>query len=193
MLELSSRTYRQALWASQHSYVEVWLEKDALAGVVVQETDPYDVPLLVTRGYASLSFLHSAAETIADVGKPTYVYYLGDHDPSGMDIPRQVERRLREFAPKAEIHFERLAVNPEQIEAYRLPTRPTKQTDSRIRQFTGRSVEVDALPPRELRNLVKLAIEDHIDVHALRQQLREEQGARQALAEMAVQIGGHFT
>jgi hypothetical protein len=102
-LHHTAETYRRQLWENQDAYVEVWLEKEALAGVVVDITAEWDVPLMVTRGYPSVSFVHSASKTIAEVGKPAHIYYLGDHDPSGVDIPRNVEQRLREFAPGAEI------------------------------------------------------------------------------------------
>jgi len=159
--------YRRALWAEQDAYVEVWLEKDALAGVILDVTCEYDVPLMVTRGYASLSFLYSAAEAIAAQDKPVFLYYLGDHDPSGVDIPRKVEAELRRLAPGADLFFSRLAVLPEQIVDLDLPTRPTKKTDSRSKRFVGESVEVDAIPPRKLRDVVKRAIERHIDFERL--------------------------
>ena len=73
----------------------------------------YDVPLMVARGYASLSFLHSAAEYISDLDVPTYIYHLGDFDPSGVNAGEKIEQTLRELAPDAEIHFERVAVTPE--------------------------------------------------------------------------------
>ena len=144
-LRRTAQTYRRALWDNQDAYVEIWLEKDALAGVLFEETGQWDVPLMVTRGYPSLSFLNSAAEAIADCGKPVYLYYFGDHDPSGVDIPRKVEGDLRTFAPEAEIHFECVAVTPEQIVDWQLPTRPTKKTDSRSKNFKDESVEVDAI------------------------------------------------
>src|SRR5690606_5014507 len=152
----------------------IWLEKDALAGVLYQETAKWDVPLMVTRGYPSLSYLHEAAEAISYEEKPTFLYYLGDHDPSGVDIPRNVEARLREFAPEAEIHFDVLAVTPDQIVEYGLPTRPTKKTDSRAKTFEGESVEVDAIPPRELRRIVRESITQHIDEYELEELLRTE-------------------
>lgn len=130
--------------------------------MLVDVTEEYDVPLMVTRGYASLSYLHSAAEAIADKGKPTFIYYFGDHDPSGQDISANVERRMREFAPDAEIHFERIAVTPEQTADWNLPTRPTKKSDSRARNFTGESTEVDAIEPDTLRDLARECIERHI-------------------------------
>lgn len=160
--------YRRSLWRDQPAYVEVWLEKDALAGVLYDVTAEWDVPLMVTRGYPSITYLHEAAEAISDCQKPAYIYYFGDHDPSGLDIPRKVEAGLREFAPDAEIHFQRVAVLPEQIVELRLPTRPTKKTDSRSKNFEGESVEVDAIPPTKLRTLARQRIEQHVDRHALR-------------------------
>jgi hypothetical protein len=73
-----AQSYRRSLWSEAESYCEIWLEKDALAGVVTDVTIEYDVPLMVSRGYASLSFLHSAAETIASIDKPAFIYHLGD-------------------------------------------------------------------------------------------------------------------
>lgn len=151
MLGESRKLYRRALWNDQEAYCEVWLEKDALAGVLLPETAEFDVPLMVTRGYFSVSYLYEAGSAIAAECKPTFIYYFGDHDPSGRDITRATESGLREFAPGAEIHFERVAVTQEQIELLKLPTRPTKVTDSRCKNFDGESVEVDAIPPTLLR------------------------------------------
>ncbi len=130
-LRRTARDYRRAVWDSLPVQVEVWSEKDALAGVLVEETDKWDVPLYVTRGYPSLTYLYEAADYITSVRKPAYIYYLGDHDPSGLDIARSTERRLKEFAPDATIHFERPAVTQEQIVSLQLLTRPTKKTATR--------------------------------------------------------------
>jgi hypothetical protein len=166
-LEETARTYRRRLWDDQDAYVEIWLEKDALAGVLIDVTARWDVPLMVTRGFASLSFLYEAAEAIRSKAKPVHLYYFGDHDPSGLDIPRTVEQRLREFAPDADITFQRVAVTVEQISQLRLPTRPTKKTDSRSKRFEGESVEVDAIEPAMLRKLAEDCIIQHIDQRAL--------------------------
>lgn len=184
-LRSTAEFYRRALWADQLVYVEVWLEKDALAGVMMEETAPWDVPLMVTRGYPSISYLYEAASAIAACGKPAYLYYLGDHDPSGVDITRNVEQRLRQFAPQAEIHFERLAVKPWQIIEWNLPTRPTKSTDSRSRHFDGDSVEVDAIPAQTLRELVRGAIAQHINGYALQATEAAEQHERLILNRLA--------
>jgi hypothetical protein len=122
--------------------------------------------------------------------KRTWIYYFGDHDPSGVDITRKVEAGLREFAPTAEIHFERVPVAPWQIREWGLPTRPTKVTDSRSRNFDGESVEVDAIPPRVLRALCRSAIEQHLTDDILRAHEVAEESEREALRSWAEALGG---
>jgi hypothetical protein len=161
-LNETARLYRKSLWTDANAYVEIWLEKDALSGVVYPITSMYDVPLMVARGYASLSFLHSAADEINDLDVPTFIYHLGDYDPSGVNAGEKIEETLRELAPDAEIHFERIAVNPSQIYLWELPTRPTKASDSRSKNFGEISVELDAIEPRQLRALVEEAIQRHL-------------------------------
>jgi hypothetical protein len=186
-------TYRRALWDQQDSYVEIWLEKDALAGVLYDVTEEWDVPLMVTRGYPSLSYLHTAAEALSEEDRPCFIYYFGDHDPSGVHIPRKIETDLRTFAPAAELHFERLAVTAEQITEWNLPTRPTKRTDSRSRGFLGESVEVDAIPPARLRELCRRCIERHIDQGALDRTQRIEQAERDTLETILGTLQGNAT
>lgn len=181
VMEQTARMYRRKLWEDQPVYCEVWLEKEALAGVLLDVTAEWDVPLLVTRGYPSLSFLHSAALGIAAHDKPAFIYYFGDHDPSGLDIQRNVAERLREFAPEATMNINRLAVTPEQIEAWSLPLRPTKKTDTRAKNFRGGSVEVDAIPPNVLRSLAAEHIERHIDEQQLRITREAERSERALL------------
>jgi hypothetical protein len=183
MLEESAQLYRRDLWAEQDAYVEVWLEKDAVAGVVVEVTSRWDVPLMVTRGYSSLSFLASAADAIRGKDCSCHLYYLGDFDPSGVDIPRVVERRLREMAPGADIGFEVIAVTERQIVEMDLPTRPTKKTDSRAAKFRGESVEVDAIPPDMLRELVEAHIVQHIDANRYASMQQIERLERETFAQ----------
>jgi hypothetical protein len=162
-LKDTARFYRKSLWDNADAYVEIWLEKDALAGVIYPVTSMYDVPLMVARGYASLSFLYSAAEYINDLDVPAYIYHLGDFDPSGVNAGEKIEETLREMAPDAEIIFQRLAVTPEQIAEWDLPTRPTKTSDTRAKSFGGAlSVELDAIDPNVVRELVQAAIECHL-------------------------------
>jgi hypothetical protein len=163
----TAKTYRRAVWRDENVYVEVWIEKDALAGTIYEATEQYDVPLMVARGYSSLTFLHSAAQAITAHGKPAYVYHLGDFDPSGQDAAAHIERKLREYAPGVPIHFEKLAVTEKQILDWNLPTRPTKKSDTRSKNWKGDSVELDAIEPNRLRQIVRTAIERHISPQRL--------------------------
>ena len=190
-LKNTAHFYRRDLWAAMPVYVEVWCEKDALAGVLMEETEPYDVPLMVSRGYASLSFLHSAAAAIEAKGKPAYIYHFGDHDPSGVDAARDIEAKLRRYSPASEIHFERVAVTREQIERWNLPTRPTKQTDTRAKKFgSATSVELDAIPARQLRELVRGCVERHIDQAQLSLLRVAEKSERELLTKWAATLRG---
>lgn len=181
----TAETYRRSLWYDSLHYVEVWLEKEALAGVLYQETAQWDINLAVTRGYPSITYLYDAADEIKAKGKPAFLYYFGDYDPSGVDIARTVEEGIRGFAGGIDLHFVRVAVTPEQIEAWSLPQRPTKKTDSRAKGFKGESVEVDAIPPATLRSITRECIEQHIDLDELEQMQHIEEIERDILHDLA--------
>jgi hypothetical protein len=128
------QTYRRNQCDDAEDYVEVCVEKDALAGVLVEETDPLDVPLMVAKGYGSKTAAFGVARDIADELdrlKRVYIYHFGDSDPSGEDAARDCEAKLRRYTtkllfdhPDIEIHFKRVAVLDEQIERWNLPPRP---------------------------------------------------------------------
>jgi hypothetical protein len=162
-IENTAQTYRRAVWADLDTYLEVWLEKDALSGVLLPVTSLYDVPLMVARGYSSLTFLQEAASYMRELEKNVVVVHFGDFDPSGQDAADKIEETLREFAPEIELTFIRAAVTPEQIAQWSLPSRPTKTTDARAKTWTGGdSVELDAIEANRLRNLCQAYIEDVI-------------------------------
>ena len=201
MLEEVTSSYRRELWHNQRAEVHIFTEKDAISGVVLPITSRWHVPLGVLRGYASESFAHSVAETIRATQKTVYIYQLGDHDPSGLDAWRDFRDKVigflgdipeyDEFGNMREVvHFERLAVTPEQIREMNLPTRPTKPRDARSKRFDGGSVEVDAIPPNVLRQLVEDAIKQHIDTHALEITLMAERNEREGLQRMRGMFGG---
>jgi hypothetical protein len=189
-LRNTANFYRRDLWAAMPVYVEIWCEKDAMAGVLIEETGPYDVPLMVAKGYSSISFLHSAAAAIQARAKPAYIYHFGDLDPSGVDAARDIEAKLRRYAPDAEIHFERAAVTREQVELWNLPSRPTKMTDTRAKKFTGTSVELDAIPAHTLRDLLRGRIERHVDQEQLAILRAAEQSERETLSRWAKIVNG---
>ena len=122
--------YRRNVWLAQDNYVEIWLEKDALAGIFYPITAEWDVPLMVSKGFSSLTYVYDAAQTFKEealCGKECHIYYFGDYDPSGKDIGRDIRAKLVEYAPEAEVEFHEVAVLPEQIELWSLSTRPTKR------------------------------------------------------------------
>jgi hypothetical protein len=188
-LNLAARQYRQTIWTQAGTHVEVWVEKDALAGAIYPITAQYDVPLMVARGYSSESFAHEAAEYIAARGRRAFVYYLGDFDPSGWDMCEGLKDKLYGFG--ADMHFERLAVNSAQVGAWNLPERPSKLSDTRCKRFFQRfgqgcpSVELDAIPPDRLRALVSGAIESHLSPELVEAVTREEQLAKTHLSDLA--------
>jgi hypothetical protein len=185
-LQLTAETYRRALWSKSNCYVEVWLEKQALAGIVNEITSVWDVPLMVNHGFGSISYIHKAAMDIQRIGKPTFIYYLADFDPSGVAAMNNTESRLRQFAPNAEIHFERIGVTEEQIKIFHLPTRPTKKSDTRAKAFgSDISVELDALPPKTLRALVEMYVTKHVDTLEFGRLLQIEKQERNTMLEIA--------
>jgi hypothetical protein len=189
-LRHTARFYRKDLWSHAEDYVEIWCEKDALAGVLFEVTADYDVPLMVARGYASLSFLHSAAENIAAIDRPTFIYHLGDYDPSGQNAADKIEEELCRFCEDVPLWFERLAVTEPQIEAWDLPTRPTKKTDTRAKGFGKLSCELDSIDPHRLRDLVREAIERHLPPEQFRILKVAEESERELIHQWAGIVRG---
>src|SRR5215210_3240585 len=178
--------YRKDYWATSDVNVEVWLEKDALKGVLIPTVvNECGLGLHVTRGFASITYLQEAAEDIEMDERPTYVYVLTDFDPSGVSIAEKVEEELTSRASFSDITVKRLAVDREQIERWNLPTRPTKSTDTRASKFRRihgtDSVELDAIPPDQLRQLVKNAIDSHMEPWRLKQFQMVEREERETL------------
>jgi hypothetical protein len=182
----AARLYRKDLWVDADAYVEVWCEKDALAGVLSDITYEFDVPLMVARGFASETYLNEAAMSISQQDRPCYVYHFGDHDPSGVEAAKKIQEGLCRLAPKAEIHFMRAAVTPDQIAGWNLPTRPTKATDSRFKKWAGgESVELDAIEPDMLRLIAGMCIERHLPREEMKRLRLIEAGERQTFEEFA--------
>src|SRR5262249_12778932 len=145
------------------------------------------------KGYSSHDFLRSAAHAIADTGKDTVVYLLGDYDPSGRDIIRFVCETLREYAdevdPSVGIDFQTVAVTERQITEWSLPSHPAKKTDSRHARYRiDHAVELEAIPPDRLRSVVRDCISRHLDPAALRRLEEVEAAERETL--LAIAEGG---
>lgn len=164
--------YRIDLWDTQPQYVEVWVEKDALIGIIERTAQRHDVPCFSCRGYTSQSEMWNAAQRIMyksrQGARPCTIIHLGDHDPSGIDMTRDIRERLAMFgAESCEITVNRIALNMDQITEYNPPPNPAKLTDTRaekyIQEFGETSWELDALEPGSLDKLVGRAIEQYVD------------------------------
>ena len=169
LVESAVSSFRLPRWSDQECCVELWCEKDALTSVLEPITNALHVTLMVNRGYSSQSAMYEAAQRwarSADDGKKNILLYLGDFDPSGQDMVRDVRDRLAMFGQEVDVR--KLALNPDQVARYGLPPNPAKLTDSRAAGFVakhgGSSYEVDALPPDVLAQLVRGAIEDTMDM-----------------------------
>jgi hypothetical protein len=183
-----AQSYRRNYWRDSPVHVEVWIEKDALAGTIFPTVvEEWGLDLMVARGFASKTYLYEAASYLVHVGKESHIYLLSDFDPSGKCAADTIGRDLRQFAKgKVKIHVHDLAVTKAQIRGWNLPTRPTKTSDKRARKFIAkhgdRSVELDAIRPDRFRQLVSDAIAKHADLAAIEHLKFVEAQEREQLA-----------
>jgi hypothetical protein len=157
-------------WADQPFRLEVWIEKDALVGVIQRVCNRNDVDFFSCRGYTSQSELWRAARRLAyyaKEGKEVRVIHLGDHDPSGIDMSRDIQDRIEMFAAGRGIELRRIALNMPQVEQYNPPPNPAKESDSRcdgyVRQFGDQSWELDALEPSVIEKLIQAEVDEVLD------------------------------
>lgn len=179
--------YRIDKWDSQRYRPEVWIEKDALVGVIAGVCEECQVSYFACRGYNSQSEQWAAGQRFKNYlrrGQLPIVFHLGDHDPSGIDMTRDNEERLTLFAENP-IKVDRLALNWDQVKAYSPPPNPAKTTDSRyagyIRNYGKDSWELDALEPQVIADLVRKAIESVRDNKAWMLAIKKEDEGKTAL------------
>ncbi len=182
-LAYQARTFRRAIWDAQDVRVEVWCESNSLAGVLIDVTAEWDVPLYPCGGQPSISFMHSAGMGLVDEYRPVHVYYVGDYDGAGMDIGRRVETEIRGFAPDVDLHFKRIAVTTEQVEEMKLPTRPPNKKD--VKRGWTECVEAEAIDPSAMRAIVNDCIVQHIDNETYQRVMLEQQATRDTLKMLA--------
>jgi hypothetical protein len=197
--------FRFNLWHDQDVYVEVMVEKQALEGVLEPVCKQLDVPFTANKGYSSSSAMYEASKRFleaAEAGKELYVVYLGDHDPSGIDMSRDVEERLDLFVktsmnrmdeigpnePSA-VTMKRVALNMNQIRELNPPENPAKITDPRAKSylsnFGDKSWELDAIEPRQLAQIVTDAVESIMDVTKFGKNQRKMEKNREELVKFA--------
>lgn len=205
ILEACASQFRTDRWANQSVYVEVWVEKEALAGVFERACKPLDVPLFCCRGYTSQSEMWGAGQRFVRkmrAGKKVVILHFGDHDPSGIDMTRDINDRLHMFTghhilPKLEVR--RLALNMDQVEEFNPPENPAKTTDSRFAsyeaQFGDKSWELDALNPKTLNQIVKAHVQELADMDLFREAHKVEATHRASLqiaADRWGEVSGHL-
>lgn len=193
IVESCAAQYDVDWWADQDSRVEVWIEKDALVGVLQTACAPWHCPYFSCRGYVSDSEIWASAQrmsSIARKGQTTIVLHLGDHDPSGVDMSRDIEERLLLFASRKDsIEVRRVALTMPQIEEVEPPPNPAKTTDSRFRQYAAKygdeSWELDALDPTYISKLIAAEMGKVINKKHWKRAEEQRDAGRAELAKVA--------
>lgn len=215
ILETAVRQYRRDNMENQPCRIEVWVEKDALSGVLERVTSQYGIGLQVQRGYGSITALKNAYDRVVEDGRKFYILYLGDHDPSGLDMLRDIENRIFEFwwgdnqgadepcpqdfinsdfYPEFADKFEivPIALTSEQIKQYSPPPNPAKMTDPRSSNYVDEhgntSYEVDALPPKVLNRILRDSIIGLMDLDEYQLSLDRQKAEKWLMKEAISKI-----
>lgn len=182
--------YTVDLWADQINHVEVWIEKEALIGVIEGVCTDLQVPYFACKGYTSQSEMWEAAQRLKrheKAGKNTIVIHLGDHDPSGLDMTRDIQERLELFGSTAVVN--RIALTWDQIQEYAPPPNPAKTTDARYAKYQEEygddSWELDALEPQVLSDLIREAVENRIEQSDWDEAMERQQIGRDQLSRVS--------
>lgn len=190
IIHTAAKQFLTDKWATQKYRVEVWIEKEALAGVFERVCNSLDVPFFCCRGYTSQSEMWVAAQRLirhTEAGQYAYILHFGDHDPSGIDMTRDIRDRLALF--ECDMELERMALNMDQVEQYKPPPNPAKETDSRftgyIRRFGDESWELDALEPQLLADLVRRRVRELIEAVPWNKAVNAEKKQRQLLEKVS--------
>jgi len=191
ILQSAARGFYMDRWKDQKMHVEVWCEKDAVSNIIVPVCEEWDVLFMANRGYSSQSAMYDAYNRYYDAecsDKLGVLIYLGDHDPSGMDMARDIEDRLLTFGLQNTVVY-RVALNMSQIQQYQPPKNPAKLTDSRsanyIMQYGNSSWELDALSPAVLSKIVEDAVLQRVDKSLFAKVEREEAKVKARITEIA--------
>jgi len=185
------KTFRLNRWTRQPFYIEVMVEKQALEGVLSPICGHWGINYTANKGYSSASAIYSTAKRLAKKAesKNVVVLYLGDHDPSGVDMTRDLRDRLGLFARRT-IDVKRLALNMSQVERMKLPPNPAKMSDSRAKDYVEKygtsSWELDAIPPRVMSGIISAAVERRLDKKAW-----DEDGEREKRAVELIRKAVH--
>ncbi len=197
IVRAAANSFRIDKWKNQPNHIEVMVEKQALEGVLQPVCSRLDVNFTANKGYSSQSFMYSkgrALKRMQKAGKAIHVLYLGDHDPSGLDMDRDIDDRLSMFSELPVVNVDRLALTMNQIEQYKPPENPAKITDTRAKKYIQKhgysSWELDALEPKKLAQLVTDAVEALRDPDLWDDTLAKEAEMKTELDEWADEYEG---
>lgn len=194
LIAAAAEQYRSDIWASQETRVEVWIEKEALVGVIEPVCIEFRVPYFACRGYSSQSEQWRAGRRFAEFGRKgqkTLILHLGDHDPSGLDMTRDNADRLALFVRRyrRDVQVKRIALNMDQVDAFNPPPNPAKATDARFagysEEFGDESWELDALEPQVIDGLIRQEIEAVRDDALWQEVIDDERRARGVMQAVA--------
>lgn len=198
IVEACSKQYDIDWWKHQPTRVEVWVEKDALVGVIEAACEPWRCPYSSTRGYISDSEIWKSAQRlkrqIDATGQDIVILHLGDHDPSGLDMSRDIQDRVSMFSgmENGEIEVRRIALTMAQVREVDPPPNPAKMTDSRYQKYADEhgdeSWELDALDPTYLATLISQHIEELLDFEAWGESEKKRDAGREKLVEVAKRL-----
>jgi hypothetical protein len=196
IIDSAAYSYHLDHWKGQENCVEVWVEKDALIGIVGQICGQLDVNFFSCRGYVSQSEMWGAAQRLKrmqEQGQNVVLLHLGDHDPSGKDMSRDIQDRLRIFEAYG-VEFHRLALNMSQIEKYNPPPNPAKLTDSRANQYINEfgydSWELDALEPRVISDLIERNVKNYRNEKLYNEIVKQEKMEKSLLSDISSNWNG---
>lgn len=195
IVESCAEQFKIDLWEDQPKYIEVWVEKEALAGIIEQACNEYRVPFLSCRGYTSQSEMWRAGQRLIKqdrLNKEIIILHLGDHDPSGIDMSRDIQVRLDLLTKGVPFTFNRIALNRDQINKYQPPPNPAKMTDTRFKDYEkvhgNKSWELDALEPSVISDLITNNIRENIINNSWITALKREEGYKIILSDVAKEI-----
>ena len=197
LIKSAIHSYRLPRWEDQEYYLELYCEKQAMESVLKPVADKYHIHFGVNKGYSSASTIYELAQRVKDKirdGKKAVILYLGDHDPSGLDMIRDIESRIEEFLTGGEDYVEisedgfavvQLALNMEQIKQYNPPPNPAKITDPRAKWYISyhgnKSWELDALEPKVLMQISEKGIKEYLDDERYISWIDREEDEKEAL------------
>jgi len=185
------RYYRLNRQEGQKNCIEIWTEKDAVSNILKRVSQYFHLRLMINRGYSSCSAMKEAFDRLRLSNRKTIILYIGDHDPSGLDMIRDVDSRLAEFGLD---NFEviHVALTADQIREFSPPPNPAKITDPRSRwyisEFGSESWELDALKPGDLERIVRNIAEEYIDLNLFESMVQKEKEDKEKLMELVKNI-----